>query len=113
MPVGDSSPFEVRLPGWDDIIHLTPESSLPESERRARRAERMRLLRLSPTPDLVEHLSRIGQEIDSVQDALVTLSVLGRVATPDDIARVVVFLCSDDARHITGAVIPVDGGQSM
>jgi NAD(P)-dependent dehydrogenase (short-subunit alcohol dehydrogenase family) len=31
---------------------------------------------------------------------------------PADLARVAVFLCSDDARHINGAVLPVDGGLS-
>jgi 3-oxoacyl-[acyl-carrier protein] reductase len=40
-------------------------------------------------------------------------SVLGRIAEPDDIAHVVVFLCSDDARHITGQVIFVDGGYTL
>jgi 3-oxoacyl-[acyl-carrier protein] reductase len=38
-------------------------------------------------------------------------TVLGRVATTEDIANVVVFLCTDKARHITGEVIKVDGGQ--
>lgn len=37
-------------------------------------------------------------------------SVLGRLGDPQDVANVVVFLCSELARHITGAVIPVDGG---
>ncbi len=40
-------------------------------------------------------------------------SVLGRVAEPEDIARVIVFLCSEDARHITGQVIVVDGGLTL
>ena len=40
-------------------------------------------------------------------------SVLGRVAEPEDIARVIVFLCSDAARHITGQVIVVDGGLTL
>jgi len=37
-------------------------------------------------------------------------SVLGRLGDPQDVADVVVFLCSEGARHVTGAVIPVDGG---
>ena len=38
---------------------------------------------------------------------------LGRLAEPDDVAQVIVFLCSDAARHITGEVIRVDGGQTL
>lgn len=37
-------------------------------------------------------------------------SALGRLGDPQDVAGVVAFLCSETARHITGAVIPVDGG---
>jgi 3-oxoacyl-[acyl-carrier protein] reductase len=40
-------------------------------------------------------------------------SVLGRLGDPQDVAGVVLFLCSEAARHITGAVIPVDGGYSI
>ena len=37
-------------------------------------------------------------------------SALGRLGDPRDVGAVVLFLCSEAARHITGAVIPVDGG---
>ena len=40
-------------------------------------------------------------------------SVLGRLGGPQDVAHVVLFLCSEQARHITGAVIPVDGGHLL
>jgi 3-oxoacyl-[acyl-carrier protein] reductase len=40
-------------------------------------------------------------------------TVLGRLGGPQDVAHVVVFLCSERARHITGAVIPVDGGHLL
>jgi 3-oxoacyl-[acyl-carrier protein] reductase len=40
-------------------------------------------------------------------------SVLGRVAEPEDVARVVAFLLSDAARHITGQTILVDGGLTL
>jgi 3-oxoacyl-[acyl-carrier protein] reductase len=38
-------------------------------------------------------------------------TVLGRIASTEDCANLVVFLCSDRARHITGEVIKIDGGQ--
>jgi len=37
----------------------------------------------------------------------------GRFATPAEVAKVVVWLASDDAAYISGAVIPVDGGLGM
>jgi 3-oxoacyl-[acyl-carrier protein] reductase len=38
-------------------------------------------------------------------------TVLGRIGTPEDVANLVVFLCTEKAKHITGEIIKVDGGQ--
>lgn len=38
---------------------------------------------------------------------------LGRVALPDDIADVVVFLCSDQARYMCGSLVEVNGGKPV
>jgi meso-butanediol dehydrogenase/(S,S)-butanediol dehydrogenase/diacetyl reductase len=37
---------------------------------------------------------------------------LGRAANPEDIAPVIAFLASDDARFVNGVNLPVDGGLS-
>ena len=37
----------------------------------------------------------------------------GRFATPDEVAKVITWLASDDAAYVSGAVIPVDGGLGM
>jgi NAD(P)-dependent dehydrogenase (short-subunit alcohol dehydrogenase family) len=49
---------------------------------------------------------------DQVKVALGQLNVDGlkRVAAPDDIARAVLALASDDLSYLTGAAVPVDGG---
>jgi NAD(P)-dependent dehydrogenase (short-subunit alcohol dehydrogenase family) len=46
------------------------------------------------------------------RDALNELMPLGRMATPDEVAQVVVFLASDDASYVNGAVYTIDGGSS-
>src|SRR5690606_18350934 len=47
------------------------------------------------------------------KEAIVKNIPLGRQASPEEIARVVRFVASEDASYITGAVIPVDGGLGM
>ena len=48
---------------------------------------------------------------EKVIEAALAEIVLGRMGKPEEVASVVVFLCSEAARHITGEVIQVDGGQ--
>ena len=36
-----------------------------------------------------------------------------RIGTPEDVANVVAFLCSDEASYVTGEVIRVDGGLAI
>ena len=48
---------------------------------------------------------------EAFRERAVAETPLGRLGQPEDVARVVLFLCSDLSRHITGQVVRVDGGQ--
>lgn len=48
-----------------------------------------------------------------LREAAVAETVLGRAGRPEDVADAILFLCSELARHVTGQVLRVDGGQLM
>jgi 3-oxoacyl-[acyl-carrier protein] reductase len=50
---------------------------------------------------------------DKQKEAIVNLIPLKRIGVPEDVAKVVSFLASEDADYITGQVISVDGGMAM
>ena len=50
---------------------------------------------------------------EEAQQAMLANTPLGRLGEPEDVARAVRFLCSDEAAFITGEVLLVDGGLGM
>jgi NAD(P)-dependent dehydrogenase (short-subunit alcohol dehydrogenase family) len=74
---------------------------------------RIRVNAVSPgsidTPGLSDLLA--SSEVGEQRKAMISNAVpLGRFGTPDEIAKAVVFLASDDASYITGTELFVDGG---
>ena len=53
------------------------------------------------------------QTDDKLKEIYVRRILLNRYAEPEDVAPAFVFFASDDARYITGQVLPVDGGYGM
>jgi NAD(P)-dependent dehydrogenase (short-subunit alcohol dehydrogenase family) len=51
--------------------------------------------------------------LGAAKDAMAAMIPMDRIGLPSDIAGVVGFLASNEARYITGAVIAVDGGLAM
>jgi len=63
-------------------------------------------------PGLIE-TEMVAAMPEQARAASVAETLVGRLGAPDDVAAAVTFLASDGARHITGAVLQVDGGQRL
>ena len=54
-----------------------------------------------------------GTTADAVRELWIADTPLARIETPEDVARVVCFLASDDAAFVTGEALAVNGGAHM
>jgi len=61
-------------------------------------------------PGVVDTEMPRGVMTEAQIQAAAEAAPLGRIATPEDVAEVIVFLASDASRHITGQTIHVNGG---
>ena len=62
------------------------------------------------TPMLAAEAEEQGRDLEEYLAAAAGQIPNGRIAAPEDVAALVLFLASDAASHMTGTVIPVDGG---
>ncbi len=68
----------------------------------------VRVNAVSPGPTRTEGTAVMGEALDQ----LAALAPAGRPASPEEIASAIVYLASDEASFIHGAVLPVDGGRA-
>ncbi len=61
-------------------------------------------------PGLIE-TDMIKEAPENVRNQAIEEITLKRIGLPEEVAEVAAFLCSEKARHVTGEVIKVDGGQ--
>jgi len=62
------------------------------------------------TPMNAQYVADVG--VDEAQARVALQQPLGRMLRPEEVAKVIAFLCGPDASGMTGASIPVDGGMS-
>ncbi|DAC51788.1 MAG TPA: 3-oxoacyl-ACP reductase FabG [Candidatus Thalassarchaeaceae archaeon] len=63
-------------------------------------------------PGLIE-TEMVSQAVESVKQKALEEIILGRLGQPAEVGQAIIWLCSPMARHITGQVINVDGGQYL
>jgi NAD(P)-dependent dehydrogenase (short-subunit alcohol dehydrogenase family) len=71
---------------------------------------------VSPGPietPAIDGLAQTQAERDQFKTAMASQVPLGRIGQPDEIAKVVVFLASDDASYVNGIELFVDGGMAQ
>ncbi|MFI5351258.1 MAG: SDR family NAD(P)-dependent oxidoreductase [Elusimicrobiota bacterium] len=69
---------------------------------------------VSPGPILTPALNKLaGPAVDQFLAQMTASVPMGRPGTPDEIAKAVTFLASDDASFVTGAELFVDGGMAQ
>jgi NAD(P)-dependent dehydrogenase (short-subunit alcohol dehydrogenase family) len=84
------------------IIGLTEVAALDYADRG------IRVNVVAPGPILTYHLEQAGPEAQRLAGQSVPM---GRVGTTAEVADVVLWLCSDQSSFVTGATVPIDGGQ--
>jgi NAD(P)-dependent dehydrogenase (short-subunit alcohol dehydrogenase family) len=89
--------------GKAGIIGLTKVAALDYAD------QGLRVNVVAPGTILTHHLEAAGLEAQRLAGLA---SPMRRIGSSQEVAAVVVWLCSDAASYINGAVIPIDGGQS-
>jgi NAD(P)-dependent dehydrogenase (short-subunit alcohol dehydrogenase family) len=75
-------------------------------------SEGVRVNAICPCPVETDLSRRVFADRPDVFQSLVAAIPMGRVAQPEDLQGLAVFLASEASNMVTGAIIPVDGGYS-
>ena len=62
---------------------------------------------------MVKDMLERAPDVKAAHEAIVAKHPIGRMAQPEEVASVIVFLASDDASFMTGLALPVDGARSI
>ncbi len=72
--------------------------------------QKIRVNAIAPGPIWTEGMSNMTGTRENAEAAMSSMTVIGRVGEPNEIAAGVVFLASDEASYVTGQIWNIDGG---
>ncbi len=107
------SAHQSRLPGFGVASYAASKAGLEGLTRSAAVDLGSSNVNVNAVAPGFVRTERLQQLPDDVIERAKKRSLLGRLAEPGDVANVVAFLCTEEARHITGQVLTVDGGLSL
>ncbi|HKR91033.1 SDR family oxidoreductase [Novosphingobium sp.] len=118
MPEGGPVTFVGSMSGnrvvADQVIYGTSKAALHHLVRGAAAELGPKGVRVNVIAPSFVKTPRLLELLDEAQwDAIDRKVPLGRAATPEEIAAILLFLSSDMASHVSGVVLPVDGGVSV
>ena len=101
------------LPGWS-VYSATKAAvrSFARTWTTDLKDRRIRVNAVSPGPIETPLFDKAGVTRENVNQFVATVP-MGRVGTPDEVAKAAVFLASDDSSYITGTELFVDGGAAQ
>jgi NAD(P)-dependent dehydrogenase (short-subunit alcohol dehydrogenase family) len=73
-------------------------------------ARGIRVNAVCPGPTLTPLAEAVIKDTPGIIEAINSRLPIGRMASPEEIARAVAWLCSDEATFVVGGIFPVDGG---
>jgi len=76
-------------------------------------AEKIRINVVAPGIIDTEMMDRFSGGTEEGRQSVIGQEPVGRMGRPEEIAAAVLYLCSDEAAFTTGAVLVVDGGQTV
>ncbi len=101
MAIPDQLPYAVSKGGLNQLTKVMALSLAPHG---------IRVNGIGPGSIATEMLERVMTD-EAIRRTILSRTPLGRLGDPDEIARVAVFLASDDAAYLTGQTLYPDGGR--
>lgn len=99
--IPNQTPYNVSKGGLNQLTRVTALALAPHG---------IRVNAVAPGSIRTEMLETVMQD-EAARRTILSRTPMGRVGEPEEVAKVVLFLASDDASYMTGQIVYVDGGR--